>query len=117
MASRPARLLNRTAEGSTKRQPHGWRVVPGGWLGLNANLKWRELPLMERHAYCERLSKLQGKEIGTSRVADWTLFYSYNFDETLKNKMKFEYLHSDGDVFKDYSREIALSISKDVYRE
>nr|GEZ16769.1 hypothetical protein [Tanacetum cinerariifolium] len=73
--------------------------------------------LMERHAYCERLSKLQGKEIKTPRVADWTLFYSYNFNETLKNKMKFEYIHSDGDVFKDYSWEIALSIRGDVYPE
>ncbi|GJX90267.1 putative ribonuclease H-like domain-containing protein [Tanacetum coccineum] len=68
----------------------------------NANLKWRELPSMERHVYCERLFKLQGKEIGTPRVVDWTLFYSYNFDETLKNKMKFEYLHSDDDVFYVY---------------
>ncbi|GJW57691.1 retrovirus-related pol polyprotein from transposon TNT 1-94 [Tanacetum coccineum] len=83
----------------------------------NANLKWKEFSSMERHAYCERLSKLQGKEFGTPRVADWTLFYSYNFDETLKNKMKFEYIHSDGDVLKDYSWERALSISGDVYPE
>nr|GEV12235.1 hypothetical protein [Tanacetum cinerariifolium] len=81
----------------------------------NDNLKWRELTSMMRHAYCERLSKLQGKEIRTPRVADWTVFYSYNFNETLKNKMKFEYLYSDGDVFEDYSWERALSISGDVY--
>ncbi|GKC24075.1 hypothetical protein Tco_1026225 [Tanacetum coccineum] len=72
---------------------------------------------MERHAYCERFSKLQGKEIRTPRVANWILFYSYNFDETLKNKIKFEYIHSDGDVFEDYSWERALSISRDVYPE
>ncbi|GKG19836.1 hypothetical protein Tco_0376935, partial [Tanacetum coccineum] len=26
---------------------------------LNANLKWRDLLSVERHAYCEKLSKLQ----------------------------------------------------------
>nr|GEW27995.1 hypothetical protein [Tanacetum cinerariifolium] len=83
----------------------------------NANLKWRELPSMERHAYCERLSKLQLKEIGTPRVADWSMFYVYSFDETLKELIKFEYLHSDGDVFTDYSWERALSIKGDVYPE
>ncbi|GJS09537.1 ribonuclease H-like domain-containing protein [Tanacetum coccineum] len=83
----------------------------------NANLKWRELPSMERHAYCERLSKLQGKEIGTPRVADWNMFYVYGFDETLKELMKFEYIHSNGDVFVDYSWERALSINGDVYPE
>ncbi|GKC66809.1 hypothetical protein Tco_1099407 [Tanacetum coccineum] len=72
---------------------------------------------MERHAYCERLSKLQLKEIGTPRVAAWSMFYVYNFDETLKELMKFEYLHSDGDVFVDYSWERALSIEGDVYPE
>ncbi|GKC53730.1 ribonuclease H-like domain-containing protein [Tanacetum coccineum] len=86
-------------------------------LVKNANLKWKELPSMERHAYCERLSKLQGKEFGMPRVADWNLFYGYNFDETLKNKMKFQYIHSDGDVFEDYSWERAFSISGDVYPE
>nr|GEY11311.1 reverse transcriptase domain-containing protein [Tanacetum cinerariifolium] len=92
MASRPTRLLGRAAEGSMKRQPHGWRVVPGGLLATqsshpnplitnfekqnkqgtveyhlqqvkNANLKWSELPSMETHAYCERLSKLQEDEL------------------------------------------------------
>ncbi|GKB05061.1 hypothetical protein Tco_0833256 [Tanacetum coccineum] len=72
---------------------------------------------MERHAYCERLSKLQDKGFGTTRVADWTLFYAYNFEETLKNNIKFEYLHNDGDVFEDYSWERALSISGDVFTE
>ncbi|GKD56256.1 hypothetical protein Tco_1289643 [Tanacetum coccineum] len=83
----------------------------------NASLKWRELLSMERHAYCERLYRLQGKGFGTPRVADWNLFYSYNFEETLRNKMKFEYIHSDGNVFVDYSWERALSISGDVYPE
>ncbi|GJZ66152.1 hypothetical protein Tco_0622848 [Tanacetum coccineum] len=72
---------------------------------------------MERHAYCKRLSKLQLKEIGTLRVTDWSMCYVYNFDETLKELMKFEYLHSDGDVFVDYSWERALSIEGDVYPE
>ncbi|GJS37037.1 hypothetical protein Tco_0535419 [Tanacetum coccineum] len=79
----------------------------------NANLKWRELLSMKRHGYSERLSKLQGKGFGTPRVADWNLFYSYNFEETLRNKMKFEYIHSDGDVLVDYSWERALSIRVD----
>ncbi|GKE45093.1 hypothetical protein Tco_1472377, partial [Tanacetum coccineum] len=39
------------------------------------------------------------------------------FDETLKELMKMEYLHSDGDVFVDYSWERALSIEGDVYPE
>nr|GEZ35944.1 hypothetical protein [Tanacetum cinerariifolium] len=29
----------------------------------NYNLKWRELPSAERHAYCERLSKLQAEHL------------------------------------------------------
>nr|GEW97586.1 hypothetical protein [Tanacetum cinerariifolium] len=78
----------------------------------NFNLKWRELPLAERHAYCKRLSKLQGKGFGIPRVFD-----GYNIEETLKNKMKYEYLHDDGDVFVDYSWERALSIYGDVYSE
>ncbi|GKA12212.1 hypothetical protein Tco_0691758 [Tanacetum coccineum] len=58
----------------------------------NANLKWREL-----------------------LMPSWTLFYNYNFEEYLKNKMKYEYLHDDGDVFVDYSWEGSLSIYGDVY--
>ncbi|GJV15107.1 hypothetical protein Tco_1360430 [Tanacetum coccineum] len=81
----------------------------------NANLKWRDLPSMEWHAYCERLSKLQQKSIGTPRVANWTMFYVYSFDETLKELMKMEYLHDDRDVFIDYSWERALLIKEDVY--
>nr|GEU91985.1 hypothetical protein [Tanacetum cinerariifolium] len=55
----------------------------------NVNLKWRELPSAERHAYCERLSKLQGKGFGIPRV----------------------------EVFVDYSWERALSIYRDLYPE
>ncbi|GJT90813.1 hypothetical protein Tco_1079658, partial [Tanacetum coccineum] len=83
----------------------------------NANLKWRELPSVERHAYCERLSRLQGKGFGIPRVPSWTLLYDYNIKETLKDKMKYEYLHDDGDVFVDYSWERAFSIYGDVYLE
>ncbi|GKB36055.1 hypothetical protein Tco_0880997 [Tanacetum coccineum] len=67
---------------------YGDDKAPAGWLGgcagrlatadPKANLKWRELPYMERHAYCE------------------------SFDETLKELMTFEHLHSDADVFVDY---------------
>ncbi|GJS21858.1 retrotransposon protein, putative, ty1-copia subclass [Tanacetum coccineum] len=39
------------------------------------------------------------------------------FDETLKELTKLEFLHTDGDVFVDYSWERALSIEKDVYPE
>nr|GEU48624.1 hypothetical protein [Tanacetum cinerariifolium] len=38
-----------------------------------------------------------------------------NFDETLKELMKFEYLYNDGDVFTHYSWERSLSIEEDVY--
>ncbi|GKE54827.1 hypothetical protein Tco_1489983, partial [Tanacetum coccineum] len=60
---------------------------------MNANLRWRDLPSMERHAYCE------------------------SFNETLKELMKLEYLHSNGDVFTDYSWERALSIEDYIYPE
>ncbi|GKE21929.1 hypothetical protein Tco_1433441 [Tanacetum coccineum] len=83
----------------------------------NDNLKWRESPSEERHAYYERLSKLQGKGFRIPRVPSWTLFYGYKFEETLKNKMKYEYLHNDGDIFVDYSWERAFSIYGDVYPE
>ncbi|GJV69182.1 hypothetical protein Tco_1484691 [Tanacetum coccineum] len=65
----------------------------------------------------KKLVDFLGKGLGMPRVADWNLFYSYKFEETLRNKMKFEYIHSDGDIFMDYSWEKALYISGDVYRE
>ncbi|GKC25126.1 hypothetical protein Tco_1027276 [Tanacetum coccineum] len=40
-----------------------------------------------------------------------------SFVETLKEMMKLQYIHEDGDVFVDYSWERALSIDGDVYRE
>ncbi|GJR90858.1 hypothetical protein Tco_0214869, partial [Tanacetum coccineum] len=83
----------------------------------NSNLKWREFPSAERHAYCERLSRLQDKGFGIPRVPSWTLFYDYNIEEILKNTMKYEYLHDDGDVFVYYSWKRALSIYRDVYLE
>nr|GEW75683.1 hypothetical protein [Tanacetum cinerariifolium] len=45
------------------------------------------------------------------------MFYVYSFDETLKEFMKVEYLHDDGDVFVGYSWERDLSIEEDVYPE
>ncbi|GJZ61051.1 hypothetical protein Tco_0617188, partial [Tanacetum coccineum] len=54
----------------------------------NGNLKWKDLPSVERHTYCERLSKLHDRSIG-----------------------------GDGDVFVDYSWERALLIDDEVYPE
>ncbi|GJS89019.1 hypothetical protein Tco_0771655 [Tanacetum coccineum] len=56
----------------------------------NGNLKWKDLPSVERHTYCERLSKLQDRK------------YIYE---------------GDGDVFVDYSWERALSIDDEIYPE
>ncbi|GKE68244.1 hypothetical protein Tco_1526316 [Tanacetum coccineum] len=56
---------------------------------LNANLKWKDLPSIERHAYCEKLEM-----------------------------MKLEYIYEgDRDVFVDYSWERALSIDNEIYPE
>ncbi|GJR11781.1 ribonuclease H-like domain-containing protein [Tanacetum coccineum] len=69
----------------------------------NANLKWRDLPSMERHAYCEKLSKLQEKSFGVPMVANWRLFDGYGFEDTLREMMKLEYIYEgDGDIFVDY---------------
>ncbi|GJX20394.1 hypothetical protein Tco_0223071 [Tanacetum coccineum] len=70
MASRTARLFSRTAEGTTGHQPHATQSShPNPLIAnyekrngrgtieyqlqqvKNANLKWRELPSIERHAY------------------------------------------------------------------
>nr|GEW78597.1 hypothetical protein [Tanacetum cinerariifolium] len=37
------------------------------------------------------------------RVVDWEMFYFYSCDETLKDLIKMEYTHVDGDVFVVYS--------------
>nr|GEU66354.1 hypothetical protein [Tanacetum cinerariifolium] len=56
---------------------------------LNGNLKWKDLPFMERLTYY-----------------------------TLRNMTKLEYIYEgDGDVFIDYSWERALSINDEVYPE
>ncbi|GKB51761.1 retrovirus-related pol polyprotein from transposon TNT 1-94 [Tanacetum coccineum] len=55
----------------------------------NANLKWRDLPSVERHAYCEKLEM-----------------------------MKLEYIYEgDGYIFVDYSWERALSRDNEIYPE
>ncbi|GJV17132.1 hypothetical protein Tco_1362455 [Tanacetum coccineum] len=54
----------------------------------NSNLKWKDLPSVERHTYCERLSKLQDRSIGEMEM-----------------------------FFVDYSWERALSINNEVYPE
>ncbi|GJU45132.1 hypothetical protein Tco_1202398 [Tanacetum coccineum] len=84
----------------------------------NGNLKWKDLPSVERHTYCERLSKLQDRSIGVPRVGNWGVFNAYGFEDTLRNMMKLEYIYEgDGDVFVDYSWERALSIDDEVYPE
>ncbi|GKA02793.1 hypothetical protein Tco_0675574, partial [Tanacetum coccineum] len=62
----------------------------------SAYLRWRDLPSMERHACSERLSSC---------------------DETLRDLMKMEYTHEDGDEFVDYSWERAFLIKEDAYQE
>ncbi|GJY16944.1 hypothetical protein Tco_0387366 [Tanacetum coccineum] len=60
----------------------------------NANLKWKDFPSVERHAYC------------------------YGFEDTLREMMKLEYIFEGyGDVFVDYSWERALSIDNEIYPE
>ncbi|GJV49406.1 hypothetical protein Tco_1439618 [Tanacetum coccineum] len=116
-------MSNKPTGAAGRGQPTGWDAQPHGWESDEipaARLEEsyaRELPLAERHAYCERLSKFQGKGFGISRVPSWTLFYDYNIEETLKNNMKYEYIHDDRDDFVDYSWERALSIYGDVYSE
>ncbi|GJW46631.1 hypothetical protein Tco_0078277 [Tanacetum coccineum] len=84
----------------------------------NANLKWKDLPFVERHAYCEKLSKLQERSFGVPRVANWRLFAGYGFKYTLREMMKLEYIYEgDGDVFVDYSWERALLIDNEIYPE
>ncbi|GJT63684.1 hypothetical protein Tco_1015164 [Tanacetum coccineum] len=84
----------------------------------NANLKWRDLPSMERHAYCKKLSKLKEMSFGVPRVANWRLFDGYGFEDTLREMMKLKYNYKGvGDIFVDYSWERALSIDNKIYPE
>ncbi|GJS00226.1 hypothetical protein Tco_0316734 [Tanacetum coccineum] len=82
----------------------------------NANLIWKDLPSIKRHAYCEKLSKLQERIFGVPRVANWRLFHGYGLEDTLREMMKLEYIYEgDGDVFVDYSWERALLINYEIY--
>ncbi|GJS36356.1 hypothetical protein Tco_0534738 [Tanacetum coccineum] len=82
----------------------------------NANLKWRDLLSVKRHAYCEKLSKLQERSFGVPRIANWRLLDGYGFEDTLRKMMKLEYIYEgDGDIFVDYSWERALSIDNEIY--
>ncbi|GJZ55680.1 retrovirus-related pol polyprotein from transposon TNT 1-94 [Tanacetum coccineum] len=84
----------------------------------NANLKWKDLCSVERHAYFEKLSKLQERSFGVPRVANWCLIDGYGFDDTLREMMKLEYIYEgDGDVFVDYLPERALLIDNEIYPE
>ncbi|GJW12461.1 retrovirus-related pol polyprotein from transposon TNT 1-94 [Tanacetum coccineum] len=69
-------------------------------LVSNANLKWKDLSSVERHVYCEKLSKLQERSFGVPRVANWCLFDGYGFEDTLREMMKLEYIYEgDGNIF------------------
>nr|GEX64645.1 hypothetical protein [Tanacetum cinerariifolium] len=71
-----------------------------------------------RHAYCEKLSKLQEMSIGVPRVANWRFCDGYGFEDTLREMMKLEYIYEgDGDVFFYYSWERALSTDNEIYPE
>ncbi|GKA57582.1 retrovirus-related pol polyprotein from transposon TNT 1-94 [Tanacetum coccineum] len=84
----------------------------------NANLKRRDLSSVKRHAYYEKLSKLQERSFGVPKVANWRLFDGYGFEDTLREMMKLEYIYEgDGDIFVDYSWERALSIDNEIYPE
>ncbi|GKA09366.1 hypothetical protein Tco_0688697 [Tanacetum coccineum] len=53
---------------------------------------------------------------GVPKVANWRLFHRYGFEDTLREMMKLEYIYEgDGDVFVDYSWEIALLIDYEIY--
>ncbi|GJX62101.1 hypothetical protein Tco_0295001 [Tanacetum coccineum] len=51
----------------------------------NANLKWRDLPSVERHAYCEKLSKLQERSFV---VLEFFLTLYFDKDVDRNNLMK-----------------------------
>ncbi|GKA82033.1 hypothetical protein Tco_0788781 [Tanacetum coccineum] len=98
-------VLSRMAECSTGRQR--------GRLST-----WKDLPSVERHAYYEKLSKLQERSFGVPRVANWRLFDSYGFEDNMREMMKLEYIYEgDGDVFVDYSWKRALSVDNEIYPE
>ncbi|GJT92811.1 hypothetical protein Tco_1081656 [Tanacetum coccineum] len=107
-------LLNADYERRNKRNTITYSFQPVS----NANLKWKDLPSIERHAYYEKLSKLQKRSFGVPRVANWRLFDGYGFEDTLREMMKLEYIYEGyGDLFVDYSWERALSIDDEIYPE
>ncbi|GKF27290.1 hypothetical protein Tco_0083184, partial [Tanacetum coccineum] len=84
----------------------------------NANLKWKDFLSVKRHAYSEKLSKLQEMSFGVPRVTNWRFFDGYGFEDTLREMMKLEYIcEGDRDVFVDYSWERARSIDNEIYPE
>ncbi|GJT10149.1 hypothetical protein Tco_0857191 [Tanacetum coccineum] len=73
-------------------------------------------PSVERHAYCDKLSKLQEMSFGVPRVANRRLFDGYGFEDTLREMMKLKYIYEgDGDVFVDYSWERALGLIMEIF--
>jgi hypothetical protein len=84
----------------------------------NDNLKFKDLKKEEKHAFRERLSKLQGRRITPSRLIDWSLFAEYECEDQLRELMIMSYVYpADGDTFVDLSWERAFSIYEDVYHE
>ena len=84
----------------------------------NDNLKFKNLRSDEKHAYRERLSKLQKRKIVVPRLIDWSLFAEYGCEMQLREMMRMSYVYpGDGDEFVDLSWERAFSIYEDVYRE
>ena len=84
----------------------------------NDNLKFRNLPSEEKHAYREILSMFQKRKISVPRLIDWSLFADYGCEMQLREMMRMSYVYpGDGDEFIDLSWERAFSIYEDVYRE
>ena len=84
----------------------------------NENLKFSNLRKEEKHAFRERLSKLQGREIAKPRLVDWNLFAEYDCEMELRKMMRMSYVYEgDGDSFEDFSWERAFSIYENVNRE
>lgn len=84
----------------------------------NANLKFKDLTDGEKHAFRERLSKLQHRQCLVPRVIDWDLFDECECEDELRSMMRTSYVYpGDGDSFNDLSWERAFSVNEEVYRE
>nr|GEU43541.1 hypothetical protein [Tanacetum cinerariifolium] len=84
--------------------------------GTYEYLKWSRLSAGEKNVYNETLSKLQVRQIKVPRLVNWNIFADYDCEDDLLDMMKIEYMHNDGDVFKDHSWENVFSNGEKVYR-